>query len=61
MTSGGLGLTESLNQDIGQEELDFSDLFLYNTPGDDFKGVYEAILQFKVITSYDFLNIVSFT
>ena len=36
MTSGGLGLSESLGQDISQEELDFSDLFLYNQPGDDF-------------------------
>ncbi|GAA6216767.1 nuclear factor of activated T-cells, cytoplasmic 2-like [Lates japonicus] len=36
MTSGGLGLTESLAQDISQEELDFSDLFLYNPPGEDF-------------------------
>ncbi|KAM9361403.1 nuclear factor of activated T-cells, cytoplasmic 2 [Symphorus nematophorus] len=34
MTSGGLGLTEGLGQDISQEELDFSDLFLYN--GEDF-------------------------
>ncbi|XP_005943298.1 nuclear factor of activated T-cells, cytoplasmic 2 [Haplochromis burtoni] len=32
MTSGGLGLTEGLGQDINQEELDFSDLFLYNQP-----------------------------
>ncbi|KAG7493633.1 nuclear factor of activated T-cells, cytoplasmic 2-like [Solea senegalensis] len=31
MTSRGLGLTESLSQDISQEELDFNDLFLYNT------------------------------
>ncbi|XP_053171734.1 nuclear factor of activated T-cells, cytoplasmic 2 [Scomber japonicus] len=45
MTSGGLGLTESLNQDIGQEELDFSDLFLYNTPGDDFKDDTGALLE----------------
>ncbi|XP_076603941.1 nuclear factor of activated T-cells, cytoplasmic 2 [Chaetodon auriga] len=36
MTSGGLGLTEGLAQDISQEELDFSDLFLYNSPGEDF-------------------------
>ncbi|XP_022617138.1 nuclear factor of activated T-cells, cytoplasmic 2-like isoform X1 [Seriola dumerili] len=36
MTSGGLGLTESLGQDISQEELDFSDLFLYNPPEEDF-------------------------
>lgn len=36
MTSGGLGLTEGLSQDISQEELDFSDLFLYNPPGEDF-------------------------
>ncbi|XP_069004214.1 nuclear factor of activated T-cells, cytoplasmic 2-like [Embiotoca jacksoni] len=36
MTSGGLGLTESLSQDISQEELDFSDLFLYNPSGEDF-------------------------
>uniref|UniRef100_A0A3Q0S484 RHD domain-containing protein n=1 Tax=Amphilophus citrinellus TaxID=61819 RepID=A0A3Q0S484_AMPCI len=32
MTSGGLGLTEGLGQDISQEELDFSELFLYNQP-----------------------------
>ncbi|KAK2915315.1 nuclear factor of activated T-cells, cytoplasmic 2-like [Channa argus] len=32
MTSGGLGL----GPDISQEELDFSYLFLYNPPGDDF-------------------------
>ncbi|XP_074497353.1 nuclear factor of activated T-cells, cytoplasmic 2 [Sebastes fasciatus] len=36
MTSGGLGFTEGLGQDISQEELDFSDLFLYNPPGEDF-------------------------
>ncbi|TMS19244.1 hypothetical protein E3U43_003565 [Larimichthys crocea] len=36
MTSGGLGLTEGLGEDISQEELDFSDLFLYNSPGEDF-------------------------
>lgn len=36
MTSGGMGLTEGLGQDISQEELDFSDLFLYNPPGEDF-------------------------
>ncbi|XP_070758883.1 nuclear factor of activated T-cells, cytoplasmic 2 [Enoplosus armatus] len=36
MTSGGLGLSEGLGQDISQEELDFSDLFLYNPPGEDF-------------------------
>ncbi|KAM6928354.1 nuclear factor of activated T-cells, cytoplasmic 2 [Xenentodon cancila] len=37
MTSGGLRLeTEGLGQDISQDELDFSDLFLYNAPGDDF-------------------------
>lgn len=35
MTSGGLELAEDLDQDIGQEELDFSDLFLY-PPGVDF-------------------------
>lgn len=45
MTSGGLGLTEGLGEDISQEELDFSDLFLYNSPGEDFpvgcdKGVW---------------------
>uniref|UniRef100_A0A3Q2T919 Nuclear factor of activated T-cells, cytoplasmic 2-like n=1 Tax=Fundulus heteroclitus TaxID=8078 RepID=A0A3Q2T919_FUNHE len=38
MTSGGLGLAEELGQDISQAELDFSDLFLYATPGDDFPG-----------------------
>ncbi|XP_060899330.1 nuclear factor of activated T-cells, cytoplasmic 2 [Labrus mixtus] len=36
MASEGLGLTEALDQDISQEELDFSDLFLYNAPGEDF-------------------------
>ncbi|XP_041837313.1 nuclear factor of activated T-cells, cytoplasmic 2-like [Melanotaenia boesemani] len=36
MTSGGLGLNEDLGQDISQEELDFSDLFLYNPPNEDF-------------------------
>lgn len=36
MTSGGLGLAESLGQDINQEELDFNDLFMYNPPGEDF-------------------------
>ncbi|MED6274819.1 hypothetical protein CHARACLAT_020298 [Characodon lateralis] len=36
MTSGGLGLTEELGQDISQAELDFSDIFLYNTTGEDF-------------------------
>ncbi|XP_008300197.1 nuclear factor of activated T-cells, cytoplasmic 2 [Stegastes partitus] len=36
MASGGLGLTEGLSQDISQEDLDFSDLFLYNPPGEDF-------------------------
>ncbi|XP_029006350.1 nuclear factor of activated T-cells, cytoplasmic 2 [Betta splendens] len=36
MTSGGLGLAEGLAQDISQDELDFSDLFLYNPPGEDF-------------------------
>lgn len=33
MTSRGLGLTDRLAQDM-QEELDFSDLFLYNPPED---------------------------
>ncbi|KAK5872136.1 hypothetical protein PBY51_012863 [Eleginops maclovinus] len=36
MTSGGLGFTDSQGQDISQEDLDFSDLFLYNSPGEDF-------------------------
>ncbi|XP_075953026.1 nuclear factor of activated T-cells, cytoplasmic 2 [Anarhichas minor] len=36
MSSAGLGFTEDLGQDISQEELDFSDLFLYNPPGEDF-------------------------
>ncbi|XP_044206090.1 nuclear factor of activated T-cells, cytoplasmic 2-like [Thunnus albacares] len=45
MTSGGLGLSEGLSQDIGQEELDFSDLFLYNPPGEDFKDDPGALLQ----------------
>lgn len=31
MTSGGLGLAENLGQDINQEELDFSELLLYNS------------------------------
>ena len=47
MTSGGLGLTEGLGQDISQEELDFSDLFLYN--GEDFpvgcdKGAFAQVI-----------------
>uniref|UniRef100_A0A8C7Z4E0 RHD domain-containing protein n=1 Tax=Oryzias sinensis TaxID=183150 RepID=A0A8C7Z4E0_9TELE len=50
MTSGGLELSESLGQDINQEELDFSDLFLYNTAGDEFtvgctKGDPNAVPQ----------------
>ncbi|XP_049894214.1 nuclear factor of activated T-cells, cytoplasmic 2-like [Epinephelus moara] len=50
MTSGGLGFTEGLGQDISQEELDFSDLFLYNPPGEDFpvgcdKDESDALLQ----------------
>ncbi|KAM7402444.1 hypothetical protein PAMP_017686 [Pampus punctatissimus] len=44
MTSGDLGLTEGLSQDINQEELDFSDLFLYNPPG-DFKDEPGALLH----------------
>ncbi|KAF6731820.1 Nuclear factor of activated T-cells, cytoplasmic 2 [Oryzias melastigma] len=36
MTSGGLGLREGLGQDINEGELDFSDLFLYTTAGDEF-------------------------
>ncbi|XP_034389468.1 nuclear factor of activated T-cells, cytoplasmic 2 [Cyclopterus lumpus] len=35
MSSAGVGFTEDLRQDISQEELDFSDLFLY-PPGEDF-------------------------
>ncbi|XP_072307889.1 nuclear factor of activated T-cells, cytoplasmic 2-like [Eucyclogobius newberryi] len=34
MASRGLGLSEELDHDINQEELDFSDLFLYNPPED---------------------------
>lgn len=34
MTSRGLGLTDSVGQDI--QEYDFSDLFLYNPPEEDF-------------------------
>lgn len=34
MASGGLGLSGGLDHDINQEELDFSDLFLYNPPED---------------------------
>ncbi|KAL3058281.1 hypothetical protein OYC64_010455 [Pagothenia borchgrevinki] len=49
MTSGGLGFTDGLEQDISQEELDFSDLFLYNPPGEDFpvsdKDDSRALLQ----------------
>lgn len=50
MTSGGLGLTEGLGQDISQDELDFSDLFLYNPSGEDFpvdcdKGVDTIIIS----------------
>lgn len=45
MTSGNLGLAERLDQDISQEDLDFSDLFLYNSPDEEFpvgcdKGVW---------------------
>ncbi|XP_030277218.1 nuclear factor of activated T-cells, cytoplasmic 2 [Sparus aurata] len=37
MSSGGLGLAGGLGEeDISQEELDFSDLFLYNSSGEDF-------------------------
>ncbi|XP_059186305.1 nuclear factor of activated T-cells, cytoplasmic 2-like [Centropristis striata] len=50
MASGGLGFTEGLGQDISQEDLDFSDLFMYNPPGDDFpvgcgKDDSSALLQ----------------
>nr|XP_040059650.1 nuclear factor of activated T-cells, cytoplasmic 2-like isoform X2 [Gasterosteus aculeatus aculeatus] len=38
MSSVGLDFTEDLGPNIGQEELDFSDLFLYNPPGEDFPG-----------------------
>lgn len=31
MTTGDLGLAENLGQNINQEELDFSELFLYNS------------------------------
>lgn len=31
MMSGGLGFAENLGRDINQEELDFSQLFLYNS------------------------------
>lgn len=31
MTTEDLGLAENLGQDINQEELDFSELFLYNS------------------------------
>lgn len=31
MTTGDLGLAENLGQDINQEELYFSELFLYNS------------------------------
>ncbi|XP_033822390.1 nuclear factor of activated T-cells, cytoplasmic 2-like [Periophthalmus magnuspinnatus] len=34
MASRGLGLSEGLDHDINQDELDFSDLFLYNPPED---------------------------
>ncbi|XP_029989570.1 nuclear factor of activated T-cells, cytoplasmic 2 [Sphaeramia orbicularis] len=37
MTSAGLGLTDALGPDVSQEELDFSDLFLYHPPGEDFR------------------------
>ncbi|KAM6979730.1 uncharacterized protein nfatc2b [Aplochiton taeniatus] len=36
MSSDSVGHTESLGQDISQEELDFSDLFLYNLEEDRF-------------------------
>lgn len=61
MTSGGLELTEGLGQDISQEELDFSDLFLYNPPGDDFpvgcdKGAYaEVILRLNIISHFNYI------
>lgn len=48
MSSGGLGL----GQDISQDELDFSDLFLYHQAEEDFpigcdKGVYAVIVLFS--------------
>ncbi|XP_047437738.1 nuclear factor of activated T-cells, cytoplasmic 2 isoform X2 [Mugil cephalus] len=36
MSSVGLELADGLGQDISQEDLDFSELFLYNTAGEDF-------------------------
>lgn len=48
MSSGGLGLAGGLGEeDISQEELDFSDLFLYNSSGEDFpvhKGAYATVI-----------------
>lgn len=49
MSAAGVGFTEDLSQDISQEELDFSDLFLYSSPGEDFpvgcdKGGYAAVI-----------------
>lgn len=49
MSSVGLDFTEDLGPNIGQEELDFSDLFLYNPPGEDFpggcdKGVHASLI-----------------
>lgn len=36
MASGDLGLTESLVQDINQADLNFSELFLYNSSEEEF-------------------------
>lgn len=36
MTSGDLGLAEGLGQEISEEELDLAELFLYNSPEEDF-------------------------
>lgn len=36
MTSGDLGLAEGLGQEINEEELDLAELFLYNSPEEDF-------------------------
>ncbi|XP_037304223.2 nuclear factor of activated T-cells, cytoplasmic 2 [Pungitius pungitius] len=38
MSSAGSGFADDLGPNISQEELDFSDLFLYHVPGEDFPG-----------------------
>lgn len=59
MTSGDLGLAEGLGQEINEEELDLAELFLYNSPEEDFpvgcdKGEYlwiQVILPLETVDS----------